>query len=143
MEQTMAKILAVMAALCVVCKIAAVRQHQRWLLSVASNLRRSHEAQRELKKVLTEEHRVASQQQRLTEERARLLATLWQLKTRGDESARDVGAALGALIIADLLPSKIRTSWLAAIVVLEVGAIINNLEPGYNFNISYVHHFRW
>ncbi len=55
-----------------------------------------------------------------------------------------VGAALGALIIAELLPSKLRTSWLAAIVVLEIGAILNNKNPkGYNYNVSYVHHFRW
>ena len=55
-----------------------------------------------------------------------------------------VGAALGTLIIAELLPSKLRTSWLAAVVVLEIGAIVNNLEPeGYNYKISYVHHFRW
>lgn len=93
MELEMLVVLLVLAAMCVVIKVAAVRLRQQRVLNVATTLRGCQGAQKGLKEVLTEEHRIASQEQRLAREHTRLLAQLGQLRARTNELERDLGAA--------------------------------------------------
>ena len=82
--------LVALAGMCVLIKLAAVRLRQQRLLSVAANLRGCQETQKELRRALTEEHRVAGRQHRLARDRARLLTQLTRLKARGDELQNDL-----------------------------------------------------